>query len=123
MKTTEAQELIVSLRKRSRVEPSEIASWLMDSRSRLAFDKNNFSVHDAEQYVYMSDVIEYYADAHRYLARAIGYCWEADKHAALMIIERLMALLEYNYAGHDVNYNVLLTKLNLMRFIMYELET
>lgn len=122
MTTTEVQNLIVRLRERSRVDPCEIALWLMDSKSRLAFDKNNFSVHDAEQYVYTSDVIEYYDDAHRYLAKAIAYCWFADNHAALMVIERLMALLEYNYAGHDVNYNVLLTKLNLMRFIMYELE-
>lgn len=118
MTTTEAKDIIIRLRNRAYVDPCEIALWLMDSKSRLAFDKNNFSVHDAEKYVYTSDVIEYYTEGHHHLAKAIGHCWEADKHAALMVIERLMALLEYNYEGCDVNYNQLLTKLNLMRFIM-----
>lgn len=120
MTTTETQKLIVRLRERSRVEPQDITSWLMDSKSRLAFDKNNLSVHDAECYVYEgTDVIERYDDAHYALARAIGYCWEADKHSALILIERLMTLLEYDYEGRDVDYSILLTKLSLMRFILH----
>ena len=60
-------------------------------------------------------MLEQYDDAHYALARAIGYCWNADKHSALMLIERFMTLLEYNYTGHDVDYSILLTKLSLMR--------
>ena len=120
MTTTETQKLIVRLRERARVEPQDITSWLMNSKSRLAFDKNNFSVHNAEYYVYEdTDVIEQYDDAHYALARAIGYCWEADKHSALILIERLMTLLEYDYEGRDVDYSILLTKLSLMRFILH----
>lgn len=120
MTTTETQKLIVRLRERARVEPGDISSWLMDSKSRLAFDKSNFSVHDAEEYVYEdTDELEQYDDAHYALARAIGYCWEADKHSALILIERLMTLLEYDYTGRDVCYSILLTKLNLMRFILH----
>lgn len=116
MTITETQKLIVRLRERSHVEPQDITSWLMDSKSRLAFDKNNFSVHNAEYYLYDdTDVLERYDDAHYALARAIGYCWEADKHSALMLIERFMTLLEYDYEGRDVGYSILLTKLSLMR--------
>ena len=116
MTATEAQKLIVRLRERARVEPQDITSWLMDSKSRLAFNSVNVSVHNAEDYVYEdTDVLEQYDDAHYDLARAIGYCWNADKHSALMLIERFMTLLEYNYAGHDVCYSMLLTKLSLMR--------
>lgn len=120
MTITETQKLIVRLRERARVEPQDITSWLMDSKSRLAFSKVNVSVHNAEDYVYEdTDVLEQYDDAHYALARAIGYCWEADKHSALILIERLMALLEYDYTCHDVYYGMLLTKLNLMRFILH----
>lgn len=116
MTTTEAQKLIVRLRERAHVEPQDITSWLMDSKSRLAFDRTNASVHNAEYYLYEdTDVLEQYDDAHYALARAIGYCWNADKHSALMLIERFMTLLEYNYTGHDVDYSILLTKLSLMR--------
>lgn len=119
MTTTKAQEIVVKLKTRVYAEPSHITGWLLDSRTRFAFDKNNFSMFDCEQYVFTdTDFLEYYDDAHRYLARAIGYCWNADKHAALMVIERLMALLEYNYQGHDVCYNIMLTKLNVMRYII-----
>ena len=91
MTATEAQKLIVRLRERARVEPQDITSWLMDSKSRLAFNRVNVSVRNAEDYVYEdTDVLEQYDDAHYALARAIGYCWEADKHSALMLIERLM---------------------------------
>lgn len=117
MTTTEAQSLIVRLRERVPVEPGDIASWLMDSKSRLAFDKY-FSVHDAEQYVYTSDICEHYDDAHRNMALAIGYCWSADKHSALILIERLMVLLEYNYSSNELSYNQLITKLNLLRAIL-----
>ena len=116
MTATEAQKLIVRLRERARVEPQDIVSWLMDSKSRLAFDRTNVSVRNAEYYLYEdTDVLERYDDAHYALARAIGYCWNADKHSALMLIERFMTLLEYNYAGQDVYYGILLTKLSLMR--------
>ena len=116
MTTTEAQKLIVGLRERAHVEPQDITSWLMDSKSRLAFNRVNVSVRNAEDYVYEdTDVLEQYDDAHYALARAIGYCWNADKHSALMLIERLMTLLEYVYASSYVYYSILLTKLSLMR--------
>ena len=120
MTTTETQKLIVRLRERAHVKPQDITSWLMCSKSRLAFDRINVSVHNAEYYVYEdTDVLEQYDDAHYALARAIGYCWEADKHAVLMPIERLMTLLEYDYEGRDVDYSILLKKLSLMRFILH----